>query len=430
MGDLGSSYSVLQNVPVMVSPHYRLPKQINVAGELLSIPQDPLRLNQYSFAVERQTLETVANLRLRQQQEERMLADQVDAYHAERLQRQKAAARKIAPGFLDTDTRILHPQPFHNGKTAIEDEFSATSPSTTNNAQITAIPTQNDFSPVASPHQHHQARMRSSSTSSYPDKRISGQSPLDYQKFEQGLAPLDPWDTPENDFVALRSLLGSDKVEQTMPASYATATSSSSASMPMPAPQYPSPYVQHAVVQPAAPNSSGANAAPPSAAAMMSSSYSPVDVNNNGPWIRPPPPPPQMYQSQQQAPPLGHGTPPPPPMANGTPHLGPALPPKVYKDQSYASPSSSTSSPPPPPPPPLPPQLSSPKGPPLPPYPVNGSPVKDNAMLTHTPSQPTNDALVQELATMGFSHEQAVDALRKNENDLVRATNFLLDNSM
>lgn len=35
---------------------------------------------------------------------------------------------------------------------------------------------------------------------------------FDYLKFEQGLAPADPWDTPENDMVALRSILGSPKM--------------------------------------------------------------------------------------------------------------------------------------------------------------------------------------------------------------------------
>jgi hypothetical protein len=37
------------------------------------------------------------------------------------------------------------------------------------------------------------------------------------------------------------------------------------------------------------------------------------------------------------------------------------------------------------------------------------------------------DNLVIELGNMGFSRAQAIDALEKNDHDLMRATNFLLD---
>ena len=89
----------------------------------------------------------------KQQQEER------ERLEKEYTKRQKLAARKIAPGFLDTDTRILKPQPLY----------------------------QRDEEDMPSAPRHQQ---------------------LDYQKFEQGLAPPDPWDQPENDLVALRSILG------------------------------------------------------------------------------------------------------------------------------------------------------------------------------------------------------------------------------
>jgi hypothetical protein len=44
------------------------------------------------------------------------------------------------------------------------------------------------------------------------------------------------------------------------------------------------------------------------------------------------------------------------------------------------------------------------------------------------PPQPSQiEHLITELGNMGFTRAQAIDALEKNENDLIKATNFLLD---
>jgi uncharacterized UBP type Zn finger protein len=37
------------------------------------------------------------------------------------------------------------------------------------------------------------------------------------------------------------------------------------------------------------------------------------------------------------------------------------------------------------------------------------------------------NGLIQELINMGFTREQAQNALEKNDNDISKATNFLLD---
>jgi hypothetical protein len=45
----------------------------------------------------------------------------------DKIQRQKVAARKIAPGFLDTDTKILTPKPLNakiNGQDAVDPDVS------------------------------------------------------------------------------------------------------------------------------------------------------------------------------------------------------------------------------------------------------------------------------------------------------------------
>lgn len=87
----------------------------------------------------------------------------------------------------------------------------------------------------------------------------------------------------------------------------------------------------------------------------------------------------------------------------------PALPPKLFSNSNSSSPVIS--------PPVLPPPSdyhksnSTPTPPPLPPLP---------------PVTP-NENLITELGNMGFSRAQAIDALEKNDHDLIKATNFLLD---
>lgn len=104
---------------------------------------------------------------------------------------------------------------------------------------------------------------------------------------------------------------------------------------------------------------------------------------------------PQLLQRQPQIPPV------------------PALPPKLFNNSPL--PTSSTSSPiiaPPTLPPPSEYHRNiSATPPPLPPLPM---------------TQP-NENLITELSNMGFTRAQAADALQKNDQDLIKATNFLLD---
>ncbi|KAI9303863.1 hypothetical protein BJ944DRAFT_241069 [Cunninghamella echinulata] len=421
----------------MSSIQYRLPKQITI--EEIPFLEDALALKTYSFEVERQTLTNIVTSREKMQQHEKSLNERTEKYQAEKLQQQKAEARKIAPGFLDTETRILHPQPYYSNKTFHdENDTNSNSNSSTTYQQHTYSETVNNnnnnsngyqydqlhypqqqqvaenhhhqhvvnttSSPVASPPHRFRsssipAEANSTNHANQQDKRASSQSHFDYHRFEQGLAPPDPWDTPENDLVALRSILGNqdNKGEQENQNNQYTPMS-----MPSHTPQYSSPYQR--------PNTAN------------------VYSSDAGPWIRPPPPPHPHYQQQ----PLHNNN---NNSNNNNNHkMAPALPPKVYNDTKS---SSQPSTPPPPPPPPLsstsssliqqqhqqqhgyPPMDTSISKPPLlPPLP----PMNNN-------NNGSNEMLIQELANMGFSRSQAIDALQKNDNDLVRATNFLLDNT-
>lgn len=92
----------------------------------------------------------------------------------------------------------------------------------------------------------------------------------------------------------------------------------------------------------------------------------------------------------------------------------PALPPKLFNPL----PSSSTSSP-----------IMSP--PVLPPpsdyHKSNSTPPPPPPPLPPLPTNSPHENLITELGIMGFSRAQAIDALEKNDNDLIKATNFLLD---
>lgn len=268
-----------------------------------------------------------------QEQERERLSQLQQKYREERIKQQKLAARKIAPGFLDTETRILKPEPLHQ----LGDESES----------------------------------------------MRRQQQVDYLRFEQALAPPDPWDQPENDMMALRSILGANNQPITTTAQHT--------------------QQQHV---------------PQVTSANEQQGYPPVmwtvapDTTNNG----------QFQQQQQQ--PAG-----PRPHHTSSPPIAPALPPKPFFDTSTCSsghtspqtvtsilPSATTAI-----------ASSSPSDtsnspvipPPLPPPPPPAPP----APATH----PAHDNLIQELVNMGFSRPQAADALEKNDHDLTKATNFLLD---
>ena len=132
----------------------------------------------------------MAAARKQQQEEDERL-------QTEYVKRQKLAARKIAPGFLDTDTRILQPEPLYHREEEEEAGGDGTTVVTTG-GEGKANEEEKEEIPSAPQHQQQQHQQQ---------QQIQQQ--FDYQKFEQGLAPPDPWDQPENDLVALRSILGS-----------------------------------------------------------------------------------------------------------------------------------------------------------------------------------------------------------------------------
>ncbi|KAI8387448.1 hypothetical protein BD560DRAFT_486300 [Blakeslea trispora] len=376
MGDQGSTYAVLQSVPVMVSPLYILPKKVSIYSELQALPNDLSHLPTYSFHFERDVISQIEIARNRAHEAEEALEIKKKQYEEERINKQKLAARKIAPGFLDTDTRILQPQ-----QTYVYDQPTTHSPDGEESRPVVSpkmsFPSLNGN--TSSPPQKHM--VSSASMSSLPIAH--DHKHFDYLKFEQGLAPADPWDTLENDMVALKSILGSPK------SNYVSSKSHSSPpaylnqhqqSYTQPLPSMPRPYQKNEGV------------------------YWNLQNNHSSPNVSS-----YSVPTQQR-----HSTP------------VPALPPKLFNNSPL--PSSSTSSPiisSPPVPHTLSNEyqptinnkttvLSPPPPPPLPPPPS---------------SQPTipHENLIAELGNMGFTRAQSIDALERNDYDLMKATNFLLD---
>ncbi|GAN06909.1 hypothetical protein MAM1_0141d06399 [Mucor ambiguus] len=404
MSDQGSTYAVLQSVPVMVSPLYKLPKKILVASELKMVPDDVSKLPAYPFAVEREVIAQVESARKKAFEAEEAFKLQKQQYEQEKLNKQKVAARKIAPGFLDTDTRILQPQ-----QTYVYEHPAAAAAAAATTVSEEIQNGEDSYSDSTSPNMpqpalngHHQQQDPKTvvSTDSGPEKHF------DYLKFEQGLAPADPWDTPENDMVALRSILGSPKSNYNQrrtstPPSYPPQQYQHSPSQQQqPLPQHPRPYQKNEGVY----------------WNFQTNNSSSTSLNGNGNYQQPQPQTQHVRQIQHHA------------------NSVPALPPKLFNNSPL--PTSSTSSPiisPPTLPPPsdyhksisnnsMPTSTTTPPPPPLPPLP----PSTQQQQQQQQPALPHED-LINELGNMGFTRAQAIDALEKNDHDLIKATNFLLD---
>ncbi|KAI8989298.1 hypothetical protein BDB01DRAFT_532929 [Pilobolus umbonatus] len=336
----------------MVSPLYRLPKKIKLSSELKPVPDNITSLNAYPFSVERDALTEVETGRKQIAEMENQFNAMKQQYEEDKIKKKRVAARKIAPGFLDTDTRILRPEPTYSTELNITSEESE----------------EEDKPEIDSPRILQPSVSNQHTSKSIPIE-IEPERHFDYLKFEQGLAPADPWDTPENDLAALSSILGSPKTNYNIN-------------------RLPSPsYSSHTYHQPRPHANEGVYWKFPS----------PNNTNNTS-------------NNNYSQPPIMNRPHPPP--VNNTP----ALPPKYFNTSPL--PSSSLSSPV-ISPPQLPPpgnyhkSLNTPTPPPLPPLPnQNLSPYED---------------LVTELVNMGFTRAQSIDALEKNDHDLIKTTNFLLD---
>ncbi|KAI8639682.1 hypothetical protein BD408DRAFT_484626 [Parasitella parasitica] len=395
MSDQGSTYAILQSVPLMVSPLYKLPKKILVASELKMVPDDITKLPSYPFAVEREVITQVEAARKKTFEAEEAFRHQKMQYEQDKLNKQKAAARRIAPGFLDTETRMLQPQP----------TYVYEQPTAGNSEE--SVHGEDSLSESTSP-KILQPGLNGNDTKIVVPLEIGPEKHFDYLKFEQGLAPADPWDAPENDMVALRSILGSPKLNYEQ-----RRTSTPPAYPPQ---QYQQPQPQH---QPL-PQQQQQQQQHSRHYQKNEGAYWNFQTNNSNANSS------NGAAGKYHQPQTHHGR-----QIQQHSHSVPALPPKLFPNPPL--PTSSTSSPivsPPTLPPPSDyhanniPTATTP--PPLPPLPPSSQQQQQQQQQQKQQQQPNED-LINELGNMGFSRGQAIDALEKNDHDLIKATNFLLD---
>lgn len=175
----------------------------------------------YPFAIEKDALADIAAAREAQQKESERLDALRKAYQEEKIRKQKLAARKIAPGFLDTDTRILKPEQLHSNKTAAQEQQSQ------EEQQQQEQQRDENQQPLQQQQQETSSATDDTATNSF-----------DYLKFEQGLAPPDPWDQPENDLTALGWILGHPRPDNVPPSQIAASHPYPNAHKRASSPQY------------------------------------------------------------------------------------------------------------------------------------------------------------------------------------------------
>ncbi|RUS23231.1 LOW QUALITY PROTEIN: hypothetical protein BC937DRAFT_90350 [Endogone sp. FLAS-F59071] len=477
---VSSIYSAIEDVPIIASPQYRVPKQVSLPYDFAIIPDDvsniqsnpqlqdspwswpskidtaaifpsPFKLQlKYDFQTERYVLTEITQQRQRQADQAKILAEQQRSYEEAKRQKEKQKARKIAPGFLDTDRRILTPEPVirsprkvewptlegedNDGKSDVDSEKNG-SPK-----QNGSVVHSRSASEDLTERRRREDRVDgvdgvkpALSNSSKTGKNLSQ---FNFSEFEQGLPPPDPWDAPENDFAALRDVLGlGDSVgggNSSAPSSPPSGLSRSRIVPPtfqqpgMPPPNQPQQAFSSNYIPTNPNNISGTSPSPILRNALQPSISTPLSTSPRQYYLATdnglPNQPPLTSYSTGTPPPPQHKYPPRPvEPSRSTSPVPPARPPKYYAGASTPSPAGS-------------PALASAA------LPIFTEPAQYRALagtpppLPPLPSQATEGDIqlgdkhqVAELMNMGFSRQQAVDALEKNDYDLSKATNFLLD---
>lgn len=298
----------------------------------------------------------------------------------ERLAKQIAAARKIAPGFLDTDQRILTPTRVDSpslAKDASKDEGANT------------LTTASTIATVMQP--------------------TTSNSKVNYDEFESGMAPPDPWEAPQS----LSDMLSSLDGNRSSSSPVIAANSQFHASSPrvsIDATRHsqdigrPATYVQRAQ-----------SSSPPIPRAEISTSdlastlASRLLLHNNIPQQAQPPPPPPPPSL-------------PPKLENGKgpePSTSRMHPPAINPSMPSAGPSSTASTSP---------SSQIPAFPSSPSIPSSTfAPVGDQKLPLPVSSSELNESAIAQLVDIGFERSLAIKALEKKNGKVDAAIEWLLD---
>ncbi|KAI9233204.1 MAG: hypothetical protein BYD32DRAFT_135722 [Podila humilis] len=217
-----STYHDVKNVPMIVSPLFKVPTPISPPYDMHPLPDDITQRRYHDFTLEHKIV--MAYQRMVSEESAAMEAKETafKAYSEERQARLKqeriSRARKIAPGFLDNeDRRILTPtlataqvvslrNVSSSNRTANQFDFSEFETNDgPSSGTISMSAAKDDEASSHSETQHNQLQRNS------PPREKSTlptfNTRLDYREFEQGLGPPDPWDTPVDDLTALKDVI-------------------------------------------------------------------------------------------------------------------------------------------------------------------------------------------------------------------------------
>ncbi|CAG8631695.1 860_t:CDS:2, partial [Scutellospora calospora] len=117
---ISSIYSALENIPLILAPQFSALQPVTMPHDFtLDLPP----VNKYDFNLERHIIADSERFRQENATLMQMRAQKLQALQDARIRKQKEEARKIAPGFLDTDQRLLTPMPMHTSPKRISHQI-------------------------------------------------------------------------------------------------------------------------------------------------------------------------------------------------------------------------------------------------------------------------------------------------------------------
>ncbi|KAJ3214946.1 hypothetical protein HDU67_001034 [Dinochytrium kinnereticum] len=333
-----------------------------------TINEGMLDLLNYDFSLERAVLqEAEAEAR-----ESLAASDRHRQLEETRKERKLAETRAKAPGFTGDNNVILQPKPAAGSKAKVVVEAEKGGDGGEKEKEVAAISADRI------------AARRGSGEIGKDVKPKPATSPFNFAEFEHGLAPLDPWDTRQDDFTALREVIGG--------------TSPPPAPSSIPTRSRTLPPHHHPINQPygtSPPVTSNMYGPPPSSASLDSFGGRQQQQQQQQYFQQQPPPPQQQQQQLQQgyAPGMQYQTAPPPP------------PPKPSGLRN---------------------QFGSPEGPPRGPPEALQLPKAENTPVMPLGIPAKMETVYQSYISMGFSPEGIASAFRVHREDESKHLDYLV----
>ncbi|PKC15208.1 hypothetical protein RhiirA5_408476 [Rhizophagus irregularis] len=376
-----SIYSAAEDVPLILAPQFSALKSITLSQDFnLDLPQvASIRIKNHDFQLERQIIAESERYKQENATLTQLRAQKLQALQEERIRKQKEEARKIAPGFLDTNLRILTPVPVNN--TQRKTSQQAESGNNIINVSENVIDEQKVHVRSASDDMvlHGKMKSKEEGDETKPVKSF-------YSEFED--PPRKPWEQSniiQDDIsIFIRSPISSNEANNLVANGGVTGSSnflgtSANHDMMVTNQNHPRSFHASPLLQP----SVGA----PLPSQLSNQTFAPDLLSNNL----------ANLQISQNTPLNIHN--------NTTPPV-----------KSYSAPSSSQERRP---------LLQPYSTPPIPPKEV--LPTSSSSPKNEEHDSDDNSDLINKFINMGFTKEQAIDALVRHDYDLQKATNYLLD---